>query len=497
MSLDTLDTLKPKVKAFLEEVNGFYINGQYVTAQSGQTFDVLNPATEEVIAKVSQADESDIDLAVQAARKAFDEGQWTKMEAAERSRIIYKFGDLLEEHREELAQLEALDNGKPYQQALEDDVEGTIEHFRYYAGWATKIFGKTTNVSPDYATYTVHEPVGVVGQIIPWNYPLLMAAWKLGSALAAGCTVVLKPAEDTPLSILYAAKLFKEAGFPDGVVNIVSGPGSVVGNALVTHPQVNKVAFTGSTETGKEIMRKAADDVKAVTLELGGKSPAIVLEDADLETTLDGIFDGTMYNHGQNCSATTRIFVHRSLYKEVLDKLKKKAEETVVGPGLDSATDMGPLVSEKQMNTVLGYIEKGKEEGARLITGGKRTGDQGYFVEPTIFADVEDHMTIAREEIFGPVMSVFVFDEVEEVIQRANDSEYGLAASVWTENIKKGHYIASKLESGTVWVNDFGLELETMPFGGYKHSGIGREMGGDYGISNYVEVKSIFVNMKQ
>ncbi|MGX8790920.1 aldehyde dehydrogenase family protein [Oceanobacillus oncorhynchi] len=493
----SLDTLKPKVKAFLEEVNGFYINGQYVTAQNGQTFDVLNPATEEVIAKVSQADESDLDLAVQAARKAFDEGQWTKMEAAERSRIIYKFADLLEEHKEELAQLESLDNGKPYQQALEDDIEGTIEHFRYYAGWATKIFGKTTNVSPEYATYTVHEPVGVVGQIIPWNYPLLMAAWKLGSALAAGCTVVLKPAEDTPLSILYAAKLFKEAGFPDGVVNIVSGPGSVVGNALVTHPQVNKVAFTGSTETGKEIMRKAADDVKAVTLELGGKSPAIVLEDADLETTLDGVFDGTMYNHGQNCSATTRIFVHRSLYDEVLDKLKKKAEETVVGPGLDSATDMGPLVSEKQMNTVLGYIEKGKEEGARLITGGKRTGDQGYFVEPTIFADVQDHMSIAREEIFGPVMSVFVFDEVEEVIQRANDSEYGLAASVWTENIKKGHYIASKLESGTVWVNDFGLELETMPFGGYKHSGIGREMGGDYGISNYVEVKSIFVNMKQ
>lgn len=493
----SLDTLKPKVKAFLEEVNGFYINGQYVTAQNGQTFDVLNPATEEVIAKVSQADESDLDLAVQAARKAFDEGQWTKMEAAERSRIIYKFADLLEEHKEELAQLESLDNGKPYQQALEDDIEGTIEHFRYYAGWATKIFGKTTNVSPEYATYTVHEPVGVVGQIIPWNYPLLMAAWKLGSALTAGCTVVLKPAEDTPLSILYAAKLFKEAGFPDGVVNIVSGPGSVVGNALVTHPQVNKVAFTGSTETGKEIMRKAADDVKAVTLELGGKSPAIVLEDADLETTLDGVFDGTMYNHGQNCSATTRIFVHRSLYDEVLDKLKKKAEETVVGPGLDSATDMGPLVSEKQMNTVLGYIEKGKEEGARLITGGKRTGDQGYFVEPTIFADVQDHMSIAREEIFGPVMSVFVFDEVEEVIQRANDSEYGLAASVWTENIKKGHYIASKLESGTVWVNDFGLELETMPFGGYKHSGIGREMGGDYGISNYVEVKSIFVNMKQ
>ncbi|WP_156172394.1 aldehyde dehydrogenase family protein [Salinicoccus sediminis] len=489
--------LKQRVNEFLDGEMGLYINGEYVQSQSGKTFDVLNPATEERIAQVSEADESDIDKAVASAREAFDEGEWTKMEPADRSHLIYKFAGLLEEHREELAQLEALDNGKAYQQALEDDVDGTVQHFRYYAGWATKISGKTPNVSPDYVTYTVHEPVGVVGQIIPWNYPLAMAGWKLGAALAAGCTIVLKPASETPLSMLYAAKLFKEAGFPDGVVNIVPGAGSIAGNALVTHPQVDKVAFTGSTKTGGSIMKKAADDIKSVTLELGGKSPAIVLEDADLETTLDGIFDGTMYNSGQNCSATTRIYVHRNLYDEVLEALKERAEKTVVGPGLDDDTEMGPLVSEKQLDTVLGYIEKGKEEGARLLTGGARKGDKGYFVEPTIFADVEDDMTIAREEIFGPVMSVFVFDEVDEVIRRANDSEYGLAASVWTENIKKGHYIASKLESGTVWVNDFGLELETMPFGGYKKSGIGREMGGDYGISNYVEVKSVFVNIKQ
>lgn len=488
--------LKKRVQEFLDGDKGLYINGEYVSASNNKTFDVLNPATEELIAKVSEADESDIDKAVQAAREAFDNGEWTKMEAAERSHIIYKFADLLEEHREELAQLEALDNGKPYMQALEDDVDGTIQHFRYYSGWATKISGQTTNVLKDYLTYTVHEPVGVVGQIIPWNYPLAMAGWKLGAALAAGCTVVIKPASETPLSLLYAAKLFKEAGFPDGVVNVVPGSGSVAGNSLVTHDEVDKVAFTGSTKTGSAIMKNAADDIKNITLELGGKSPAVVLEDADLAIALDGIFDGTMYNSGQNCSATTRIYVQRKIYEDVLTGLKEKAEKAVVGPGLDEGTEYGPLVSEKQLNTVLGYIEKGKEEGAKLLVGGSRKGDKGYFVEPTIFADVKDDMTIAREEIFGPVMSVFVFDEVEEVIKRANDSEYGLAASVWTENIKKGHHIASRLQAGTVWVNDFGLELETMPFGGYKKSGIGREMGGEYGISNYIEVKSVFVNHK-
>ncbi len=487
--------LKPKVKEFLKGDKGLYINGDYVSSESGKTFEVKNPSTEEVIANVSEASEKDVDKAVKAAKDAFDNGEWTKMDADSRSQLIYKFAELLHENREELAQLEALDNGKKYQQALEDDVDGTVQHFRYYAGWATKIFGKTTNIDPNYVTYTVHEPIGVVAQIVPWNYPLLMAAWKMGAALAAGCTIVLKPAEDTPLSILYAAQLFKEAGFPDGVVNFVPGYGDKAGHALVTHKDVSKVAFTGSTNTGRNIMKEAAEDIKSITLELGGKSPAVVLEDADLDAGLEGILDGTMYNSGQNCSATTRVYVQRNIYDEVIDALKKKAEEITVGDGLDEKTDIGPLVSKKQLDTVLGYIEKGKEEGAKLITGGKRIGSKGFFVEPTIFTDVTDDMTIAREEIFGPVMSVLPFDDIEEVIKRANDSNYGLAASVWTENIKDGHYIASKLEAGTVWINDFGLELETMPFGGYKQSGIGRDMGGDYGISNYIEVKSVFVNM--
>jgi aldehyde dehydrogenase (NAD+) len=489
--------LKPKVKTFLDQVEGFFIDGEYVKSGSGKTFDVVNPATEEVIATLSEAQEEDVDRAVEAARKAFDEGPWTQMEAAERERIIYKFADLLEAHREELAQLEALDNGKPYHVALEDDIDGTVQHFRYYAGWATKIFGKTTNISPDYVTYTLHEPVGVVGQIIPWNFPLAMAGWKMGAALAAGCTIVIKPASETPLSLLYIGQLFNEAGFPKGVVNVIAGSGSVAGAALNVHPKVDKLAFTGSTKTGSTIMRNAADNVTGVTLELGGKSPSIVLEDADLESSLDGIFDGTMYNHGQNCSATTRVFVQRPIYEKVIEEMKSRAEAVRLGPGIESSTDMGPLVSKKQLDTVMGYIEKGKEEGARLITGGNHTGSKGYFVEPTIFADVEDEMTIAKEEIFGPVMSILPFDTVDEVIARANSSEYGLAASVWTENIRTGHYISGKLESGTVWINDFGLEWETMPFGGYKKSGVGREMGGDYGISNYIEVKSVFVNMKQ
>lgn len=488
--------LKPRVKEFLEGEKNLYINGEYMPADSGKTFAVYNPATEEVLARVSEAQAEDIDKAVKAARKAFDEGYWTKMETAERSRLIYKFADLLEENREELAQLEALDNGKPYKVALEDDIAGTVQHFRYYAGWATKVLGKTTPVSPDYVTYTVHEPVGVVGQIIPWNFPLAMASWKLGSALAVGCTVVIKPASETPLSLLYAAKLLNEAGFPDGVVNIVPGSGRVAGDAITSHEDIDKVSFTGSTATGKEVMHKAAEQIKGVTLELGGKSPSIILEDADLEAAIEGAFNGTMYNHGQNCSACTRVFVHRKHYQTVVEAFAERVNELKLGPGMNLESDMGPLVSAKQQNTVLNYIEQGKKEGARLVAGGEKGLDKGYFVQPTIFADVEDDMVIAREEIFGPVMSVFVFDTVEEVIKRANDSDYGLAASVWTENIKSGHYIAGKLQAGTVWINDFGLEWETMPFGGYKQSGIGREMGGEYGLENYTEVKSVFVNIK-
>lgn len=493
----TKHQLKPKVKEFLTGVKGLYINGKSVEAKSGKTFDVVNPATEEVIACVSEAQVEDINDAVDAARQAFDEGEWTAMDAAERSHLIYKFANLLEENREELAQLESLDNGKPYAVALSDDIDGTVQHFRYYSGWATKMVGQTVPVSKDYLNYTVHEPVGVVGQIIPWNFPLAMAAWKLGSALAVGCTVVIKPASETPLSLLYAARLFKEAGFPDGVVNVVPGQGRVAGEAIIAHPDVDKVAFTGSTAVGKEVMRKAADQLKGVTLELGGKSPSIILKDADVEEAIEGAFNGTMYNHGQNCSACTRVFVHRSHYERVTEELVKRAKAVKLGPGLDTETEMGPLVSAKQQKNVLAYIEKGKVEGARLVAGGEVAFDKGYYVQPTIFADVEDSMTIAREEIFGPVMAIFVFDSVEEVIRRANDSEYGLAASIWTKNIKTGHYIASKLKAGTVWINDFGLELETMPFGGYKQSGIGREMGGEYGLSNYTEVKSVLVNIKQ
>ena len=489
--------LKPKVQDFLQGVKGLYINGEYVPAISGKTFDVINPATEEVIAKVAEAQAEDIDVAVAAARKAFDEGEWTKMETAERSHLIYKFADLLEQNREELAQLESLDNGKPYEVALADDVDGTVQHFRYYSGWATKMVGQTIPVSKDYLNYTVHEAVGVVGQIIPWNFPLAMAAWKLGSALAVGCTVVIKPASETPLSLLYVAKLFKDAGFPDGVVNVVPGAGRVAGDAIVGHKDVDKVAFTGSTAVGKGIMRKAADQLKGVTLELGGKSPSIILEDANLEEAIEGAFNGTMYNHGQNCSACTRVFVHRTHYDRVVNELVERANALKLGPGMDSETEMGPLVSAKQQQTVLDFIEKGKAEGARLVAGGSKAFDKGYYVQPTIFADVEDDMTIAREEIFGPVLSIFVFDTVEEVIRRANDSIYGLAASVWTENIKTGHYVAKKLQAGTVWINDFGIEIETMPFGGYKQSGIGREMGGEYGLANYTEVKSVFVNIKQ
>ena len=496
MSTSTLD-LKPKVEAFLQDPIGIYVNGDYKESIDGELFDVINPATEESFARVYKAKANDVDLAVESARKAFDEGEWTKMEAHSRMKLIYKFASLLEENREELAQLESLDNGKPYAAALSDDVDGSIQQFEYYAGFATKISGKTTEVSPDYLNYTLHEPVGVVGQIIPWNFPLLMAAWKLGSALAVGCTVVIKPATETPLSLLYVGKLFKEAGFPDGVVNIVPGSGKDAGEAIVTHPQVDKVSFTGSTDVGKNVMKQAADQVKGVTLELGGKSPTIILDDANLEEAIEGAFNGTMYNHGQNCSACTRIYVQKENYEKVIQGLKERAEKIKLGPGMNDDTDMGPLVSKKQQRTVLDYIEKGKAEGARLVTGGTAPFDKGYYVEPTIFADVEDDMTIAREEIFGPVMAVMVFETIEEAISRANDSQYGLAASVWTENIKNGHYITKKLQAGTVWINDVGLELETMPFGGYKQSGIGREMGGEYGLENYTEVKSVYVNIKK
>lgn len=487
--------LKPKVQEFLSREIPLYIGGNYTKAINNNTFEVIDPSTEDFVANVSEAGGKDIDKAVEAARKAFDEGSWTKMEAHTRSNIIYEFARLLKENREELAELEAIDSGKPYEVALADDIDGTIQQFEYYAGFATKISGKTTQISNDLVSYTLHEPVGVVGQIIPWNFPLLMAAWKLGAALAVGCTIVIKSATETPLSLLYAADLFKQSGFPDGVVNIVTGPGRTAGEFLVNHEKVDKVAFTGSTDVGKGVMKGAAEQIKNITLELGGKSPAILLKDADLDEAIDGAFDGTMYNQGQNCSACTRIYVHRDIYEEVIEGLKTRAENVKVGPSMEQSTDMGPLISKRQQDKVIDYINKGNEEGARLIFGGSKVNEQGYYVEPTIFADVEDDMTIAREEIFGPVMAVFVFDEIDEVIDRANNSEYGLASSVWTQNLKNAHYISKKLKAGTVWINTVGLELETMPFGGYKQSGIGREMGGEYGLQSYTEVKSVMINI--
>ncbi|NBJ69227.1 MULTISPECIES: aldehyde dehydrogenase family protein [Clostridia] len=487
--------LKSNVKAFLEQAVGLYINGEYVPAKNGRTFPVYNPATEEVLVEVSEAQGEDVDLAVNAAKKAFESGEWPRLSAAERSHLIYKFADLLEAHKEELAQLETLDNGKPYHVALEDDIAGTVEHFRYYAGWATKVLGQTVPISPDYLNYTVHEPVGVVGQIIPWNFPLSMASWKLGSALATGCTTVLKPAEQTPLSILYAAQLLEEAGFPKGVVNIVPGYGEIAGEAIVTHSGIDKLAFTGSTSVGKSIMCKAAEHVRDVTLELGGKSPNLILEDADVEKAMVGAFEGIMYNQGQNCSATSRVYVHRKHYDRVVEALVERANATKLGNGLEADTDMGPLVSKEQFERVLHYIEIGKEEGAKLVAGGESVGNKGYFVKPTVFADVEDDMRIAREEIFGPVVAVFQFDTTEEAIRRANDSHYGLAAAVWTENIRTGHQVARRLKAGTVWINDCNQENPAAAFGGYKQSGIGREMG-NYALDNYTEVKSIWVNLQ-
>lgn len=493
--LTTKVELKPKVKAFLEGNIELFIDGKSVPSVSGKMFETYNPSTEEILASVSEAQEEDIDLAVKAARRAFEKGPWPDLSAAERAYLIYKLADLIDEHKEELAQLEALDNGKPYQVALEDDIPATVEHYRYYAGWATKILGQTTPISKNYLNYTRHEPIGVVGQIIPWNYPLVMSAWKMGAALATGCTIVLKPAEQTPLSLLYTAHLFKEAGFPDGVVNFVPGFGQTAGAAIVNHHDIEKVAFTGSTATGKYIMRQAAETIKHVTLELGGKSPNIILEDADLSDAITGAFNGIMYNHGQNCSAGSRVFVHRKHYDKVVEELAKLANNVRLGAGMEKGTEMGPLVSKQQQERVLNYIEKGKAEGARVVAGGGKAFEKGYFVQPTIFADVTDDMTIAKEEIFGPVVAVLPFDTVKEVIERANNTPFGLAAGVWTENIKIAHKVANSLKAGTVWINDYNLEDAAAPFGGYKQSGIGREMG-SYALDNYTEVKSVWVNLK-
>ncbi|MCY8234149.1 aldehyde dehydrogenase family protein [Priestia endophytica] len=486
--------LSEKVEKFLEGTKKLYINGSFIESANGKTFETVNPATGEMLARVAEAEEEDINRAVEAARDAFDNGPWSRMGTAERSRLIYKLADLIEENKQELAELESLDNGKPMRELIAADLPLTIEHFRYYAGWSTKIMGQTIPSQGNFFTYTRHEPLGVVGQIIPWNFPLLMAAWKLGAALATGCTVVLKPAEQTPLSALYLAELIEEAGFPKGVVNIVPGYGETAGAPLVNHKKIDKIAFTGSTSVGKAIMRQASETLKKVTLELGGKSPNIILPDADLSKALPGALNGIMFNQGQVCSAGSRLYIQKKQYDNVVADLASTAKNIKVGIGLDQETEMGPLVSSEQHNTVKRYIESGKSQGAELVAGGKVPFEKGYFMEPTIFANVDDSMTIAKEEIFGPVVAAMPYDTLDDLIDKANDTEYGLAAGVWTQNLKNAHYIANRLKAGTVWVNCYNAFDAAVPFGGYKQSGIGREMG-SYALENYTEVKAVWINM--
>ncbi|MEH7121791.1 MULTISPECIES: aldehyde dehydrogenase family protein [unclassified Bacillus (in: firmicutes)] len=494
MSQRLLPNLKLS-EQFLKGIKYLFIDGEFVPSVSGKTFDTVNPATEEVIATVCAAQEEDIELAVKAARKAFETGPWPKLSGSERANLLLKLADLIEENKEVLAQLESLDNGKPYIRALEDDIPGVVDYFRYYAGWATKFYGQTIPYSPEYVTYTRHEPIGVVGAIAPWNFPLMLVAWKLGAALATGCTVVLKPAEQTPLTALYFAELVKRAGFPDGVVNIVPGFGNIAGEAILNHKDIDKISFTGSTVTGKHIMKRASETVKDITLELGGKSPNIIMEDANLTKAIPGVFNGIMYNHGQNCSAGSRIYVHRKHYEDVVNQLASLAKQVKLGDGLDPETEMGPLVSKQQQERVLNYIEIGKAEGAQIVAGGGKGLEKGYFVEPTIIVNVTEEMTIVKEEIFGPVAVVLPFDTIDEVVERANNSDYGLAAGIWTENVKTAHIVSNKLAVGTVWVNCYGLEPAETPFGGYKQSGIGRD-NGSYALENFTKVKTIWISLE-
>jgi len=496
-------TMAPEVTAFLGGgPKKLLIGGRWMDAAAGKTFDTVNPATGETLARVAEGDGEDVNRAVIEARAAFD-GPWSRLTAAERSAVLYKIADLIEAHAETFAQLETLDNGKPYATALRDDVGGTVAYFRYYAGWPTKIHGDTVPVSvvPDILGYTLRQPVGVCAQIIPWNYPLMMSAWKLAPALAAGCTCILKPAEQTPLSALLLGQIMLDAGLPEGVVNVLTGFGETAGAALAAHMDIDKIAFTGSTEVGKLIMQAAGrSNVKKVSLELGGKSPHIVFADADLAAAKEGAAEGIFYNMGQDCTAGSRVFVERRVYDEVVQYIADNSKGRTIGNGMDESTEIGPLVSQEQLDRVTGYMRIGEQEGARVLSGGGRAteGDlaRGYFVQPTVLADARNDMRIAQEEIFGPVVSVIPFTDVEDVIEQGNRINYGLGAGIWTNNLRKAHKVAAALKAGTVWVNTYNLIDPAMPFGGFKQSGIGREMG-FAGIELYTEIKSVWVNLAQ
>ncbi|MGB8682148.1 MAG: aldehyde dehydrogenase family protein [Candidatus Binatus sp.] len=483
----TIDFLRDSPKKLL-------INGKWVAAKSGKTFESINPANEEILALIAEGDKADVDAAVKAARKAFDESKWSSITPHQRSRYLYKIADLIEQNADQLAELESLDNGKPLAIAKLADIPGAARTFRYYAGWPTKIYGETNPSDPSTFNYTIREPVGVCGQIIPWNFPLSMASWKIAPALACGNTIVLKPAEQTPLTAIRLGELIQKAGVPDGVVNIITGFGPGAGSSIAEHPDVDKVAFTGSTEVGKLILQASAGNLKRVSLELGGKSPNIIFRDSDLEAAVQSATRGVFFNSGQVCTAGTRIFIEQPVYDEFVERLIEQSEKMTVGDPLDEKTRLGPVVSREQFDRVKSYLEIGKGEGAKVATGGEAVPGAGYFVRPTIFAGVHNQMRIAREEIFGPVGAAIAFKDEDDAILQGNDTTYGLAAAVWTRDVSRALKVARALKAGTVWINTYGGADPISPFGGYKQSGFGRELG-VHSLDLYTQIKSVYVKL--